>query len=193
MRITEAKFNFFGGVQKVRVLPESRVTSLIGQCGSGKTTLLKALYHYFNGERELEKDETVEIDSKFTRLAFVWAEAGEEILKGTPLKVPIIGKENEYFDTVDILKDLISVFNLDPSRLRKSKSGGHIRLYTMLEAAAKISPDGILLIDEPERHLDLENQRLICKALSKALPEGHVIVATHSPCVVSDQDELVEL
>jgi len=194
MRITEACFSFFGGLQKVRILPKSRRTIIIGHNGSGKTTLLKTLYTYFKGDHILQEEEAVKTDLEFSRLAFVWAAVGEQIGDDT-IKAPILGNHNDHFDTHDILKKVISEFDLDPNKLKKSKAGGHLRLYAMLEAAAKISPDGILLVDELGRHLQIETQYLLVKALTSILPEGHLIGTTHSPCVLSnrDDDEIITL
>jgi len=54
------------------------------------------------------------------------------------------------------------------------------------------TPDqGIVLIDEPEMHLHLELQERILPALVEMFPRIQLIVATHSPAVVSSIDDAI--
>ncbi len=61
-------------------------------------------------------------------------------------------------------------------------SAGQLELFTFAGGLA-MEPDnqGILLIDEPELHLDPQWHRLVLRALMRLKPGWQVIVGTHSP------------
>lgn len=68
-----------------------------------------------------------------------------------------------------------------------SLSSGEIELLTMLGRFIKDDfSDGIVLVDEPELHLHPSWHRIIVSALKEFLPNAQIIVATHSPLVLSD-------
>lgn len=52
---------------------------------------------------------------------------------------------------------------------------------------------GVVLIDEIERHLDVEVQRKILTALEKTFTGVQFIVSTHSPIIIAGRDEQVTL
>jgi len=53
------------------------------------------------------------------------------------------------------------------------------------DPALKGKHPGFLLIDEPDTHLHPKWQRTLLPALRQALPEIQIIVATHSPFIIS--------
>ncbi len=61
-------------------------------------------------------------------------------------------------------------------------SSGQLELLTFIGGlVTDKTPQGIMLIDEPELHLDPQWHRQVLKALKFLKPEWQIIVATHSP------------
>ncbi len=61
-------------------------------------------------------------------------------------------------------------------------SSGQIELLTFAgDLITSNWPQGIILIDEPELHLDPQWHRQVLKTLKFLKPECQIIVATHSP------------
>ncbi len=61
-------------------------------------------------------------------------------------------------------------------------SSGQLELFTFAgDLIISKWPQGIILIDEPELHLDPQWHRQVLKALQLLKPECQIIVATHSP------------
>jgi energy-coupling factor transporter ATP-binding protein EcfA2 len=77
------------------------------------------------------------------------------------------------------------MFLLRPNLPRLSvdlMSSGQIELLTFAGGLIQEkSPQGIIVIDEPELHLDPQWHRLVLKAIQFLKPEWQIIVATHSP------------
>jgi energy-coupling factor transporter ATP-binding protein EcfA2 len=60
-------------------------------------------------------------------------------------------------------------------------SSGQLELFLFLSALAlNENPEGIILIDEPELHLDPQWHRLILRSLMRLRPRAQLIVSTHS-------------
>lgn len=62
------------------------------------------------------------------------------------------------------------------------------RLQWANETAATTTP-GLVVVDEIDSHLHPEWQRRILPAISRLLPETHIIATTHSPFVVGSADD----
>ncbi len=67
-------------------------------------------------------------------------------------------------------------------------SGQRRAIILFAEAFMHCAPDGILLFDEPEAHFHPSWQRRLRGALTQLLPEGQIILATHSPFIVDGLD-----
>jgi energy-coupling factor transporter ATP-binding protein EcfA2 len=71
----------------------------------------------------------------------------------------------------------------EPGRLPVDMlSSGQLEIF-MFAGALVMEPDpaGIVLIDEPELHLDLQWHRVLLRAISLLKPDSQIIAATHSP------------
>ena len=66
-------------------------------------------------------------------------------------------------------------------------SSGERRLILLfMEIAMQCGEDGLVLFDEPEAHFHPRWQQMLPEALTRLVPRGQVIVATHSPHMVED-------
>ena len=82
-------------------------------------------------------------------------------------------------------------FNI-PLHLASSSARGLSDLYFFLRHVAR--RDHLLIIDEPESHLDTANQRFLARLLARAVRAGlKVLVTTHSDYLVMEINNLVML
>ena len=82
-------------------------------------------------------------------------------------------------------------FNL-PLHLASSSARGLSDLYFFLRHVAK--KGHLLIIDEPESHLDTANQRLLARLLARSVRAGlKVLVTTHSDYLIMEFNNLVML
>lgn len=66
-------------------------------------------------------------------------------------------------------------------------SSGERRLILLfMEIAMQCGDDGLVLFDEPEAHFHPRWQQMLPEALTRLVPRGQVVVATHSPHLVED-------
>jgi predicted ATPase len=83
-------------------------------------------------------------------------------------------------------EDHLPCFQVGDSRVSFNElSSGERRIVLLfMEIAMHCGEDGLLLFDEPEAHFHPSWQRLLPDALTRLIPRGQVIVATHSPFIV---------
>ena len=79
-----------------------------------------------------------------------------------------------------------------PLHLASSSARGLSDLYFFLQHVAR--RDHLLIIDEPESHLDTNNQILLARVLSRCVQAGlKVLITTHSDYLVKELNNLVML
>lgn len=110
-----------------------------------------------------------------------------DLTVGEHLKLMVRTCGLDYDNVVDAwgLEELISV---RPGTL---SSGQRQRLFLGTQLT---TPSDVFVLDEPERHLDRDWVEFLCDVLlSMAGDDRVVIVASHSPTVLSICDEVIEL
>ena len=79
-----------------------------------------------------------------------------------------------------------------PLHLASSSARGLVDLYFYLQHVAM--PDDLLLIDEPESHLDTGNQVLLARTLARIVGAGvRVLITTHSDYLIKEINNLIML
>ena len=79
-----------------------------------------------------------------------------------------------------------------PLHLASSSARGLVDLYFYLRHVAM--PDDLLLIDEPESHLDTGNQVLLARTLARMVGAGvRVLITTHSDYLIKEINNLIML
>ena len=71
-------------------------------------------------------------------------------------------------------------------------SSGEKQLLVMLSSLAfneDIEGEGVFIIDEPELSLHLSWQELFVKSIIQVNPKLQLILATHSPTIISEHEE----
>lgn len=86
--------------------------------------------------------------------------------------------------------DLLGVAAL-ADRLPTSLSAGERQRVRLADASARAWR--VLLLDEPERHLDAAGRELLHGLLQRARRRGPVVVATHDASVLAAADRVLEL
>lgn len=69
-------------------------------------------------------------------------------------------------------------------RFNELSGGQRKMIFQFAEIMMHCGDGGLLLIDEPEAHLHPTWQRLLPDALQRLIPNGQILVATHSPYII---------
>ncbi len=172
-------------------LPQAQILTILGQNGIGKTTLLKCLlgilpwkkgFTMINGERMNYKKHMGRIGYVPQAYKFVFPYSVEEtVMMGLAGKIGLFSiptsKDKEQVHS--ILAE-VGIFHLK-KRLCSQLSGGQLQLVFMARGLVK-KPE-LMILDEPESHLDYKNQILILKMLEKLARQRGIscIINTHYP------------
>jgi len=172
-------------------LEQGRIMSILGQNGIGKTTLLKCLIGLlkwrkgqtlvdgkpFNSIKECESIGYVP-QAHPTVFAFTVSELAA---MGRARYVPLFGKPSRR-DRQKVMEALETVGIIDlKDRLCSQLSGGQLQLVYI--ARALVNEPQLLIMDEPESHLDFRNQYIILNLIKKLREDRGIscIINTHYP------------
>lgn len=177
--------------------------ALIGRSGSGKTTLLNMigkLEPYYSGEimigdkplQQIKSEEYFRdyMDYLFQNLGLLDNESIEANLE-LGLVGQKIGKDEKKALFKQVLKE-VGLSYLDLDSLIYTLSGGESQRISIAKLILK--KPKILLADEPTASLDPKTSAEIIKLLlSMKSPERVIIIATHSPEIWAQVDEVIAL
>lgn len=166
-------------------------TVILGPNGSGKTTLIKLIArllkphsgNFYLNDKEYEK---IPLRNFYKKVAYV-PQKFDSIFPYTVFEILLMGR-SPYFNFLgfESPQDLEKVENiLDLLGLKKYKnkkvnelSGGELQKVTI--GRALVQDTDIILLDEPNTHLDLKHQIKIFNILKEVIKQGKTIVAvTH--------------
>lgn len=173
-----------------REFAPGRMYGLKGANGSGKSTLLATL-----GGELATLEGTVRIDGEEVGTR---ASASAVLTVADPIFLPdlTVGEHIDLIarttgvDFAEII-ELWALEELLPHPATRLSAGQRQRVFLAIQL---YQPAQVLLIDEPERHLDAEWTQFLSSELRHLAKEGRcIIVASHSPTVTDACDELVEL
>ncbi|MGI2297584.1 ABC transporter ATP-binding protein [Paenibacillus sp. GXUN7292] len=172
-------------------LGKGQVLSILGQNGIGKTTLLKCLtgiLPWSSGQIRID-GKVASGKLQFKDIAYV-PQAKGNAFPFTVLDIVCMGRTKMlHFYSMPSDKDWdISMQCLErlglkglENRLCTELSGGQLQLVYIARALA--SKPKLLLLDEPEAHLDFKNQRHIMCLIAELAQSGEIscIINTHHP------------
>ncbi len=164
------------------------LTIILGPNGSGKTTLIKLLARLLNptrGNLFLENKLYIDIDIKdfYKKVSYVPQKfysiypytIYDVVMMGRSLYFGFLGFESK--SDVEKVNEILKKFEID--HLRKKKitelSGGE--LQKVILARSLVQESEILLLDEPNTHLDLKHQIQIFDLLKNLIIEGKTVIA----------------
>jgi iron complex transport system ATP-binding protein len=172
-------------------LPSAQILTILGQNGIGKTTLLKCLLGILpwqkgqtliDGEQMNYKKHMNRIGYVPQAYKFVFPYSVEEtVMMGLAGKIGLFSipsrkdKQKVHHTLAEVGIDHLK------KRLCSQLSGGQLQLVFMARGLVK-NPE-LMILDEPESHLDYKNQILVLKMLKKLAKERGIscIINTHYP------------
>lgn len=173
------------------ILGSGEIMTILGQNGIGKTTLLKCIIGllkwlegqtYIDGKpfNSMEDEEGIGYVPQAYKSVFAFT-VSEMTAMGRARHIPIFGMPSKA-DEQKVLEALEIVGILDlKDRLCSQLSGGQLQLVYI--ARALVNDPQLLIMDEPESHLDFKNQYMVLKLIEKLKYEKGIsfIINTHYP------------
>ncbi|MCI0383884.1 ATP-binding cassette domain-containing protein [Streptomyces sp. CNQ085] len=173
---------------------------LTGSNGSGKTTLLRA----FLGSRRLTggavrvRGETVDLARPRHRRLVASLVEPVPVARDMTLREQVTLVAASWYGntttTVERAEEVIGRLGLSVlgERFPTQLSSGQLQLFSL--ALTLVRPADVVLLDEPERHLDTDRVDLVATLLAERAERGtSFLVATHEAAVVEACDGVVEL
>ncbi|MEU7516573.1 ATP-binding cassette domain-containing protein [Streptomyces sp. NPDC042898] len=173
---------------------------LTGGNGSGKTTLLRA----FLGSRRLTDGavlvhgEPVDMTRPRHRRLVASLVEPVPVARDMTLREQVTLVAASWYGntatTAERADEIIGRLGLTPldTRFPSQLSSGQLQLFHL--ALTLVRPADVVLLDEPERHLDTDRVALVGALLAERAREGTAfLVATHEPALVKAGDGVMEL
>ncbi|MFE5946326.1 ATP-binding cassette domain-containing protein [Streptomyces sp. NPDC056480] len=173
---------------------------LTGSNGSGKTTLLRA----FLGSRRLTdgavlvRGETVDMARPRHRRLMASLVEPIPVARDMTIREQVTlvaaswyGNTAETAGRADEIIGRLGLTDLG-TRFPSQLSSGQLQLFNL--ALTLVRPADVILLDEPERHLDTDRVDLVAALLSERAEQGtSFLVATHEAAMVEACDGVMEL
>lgn len=158
---------------------------LKGRNGSGKTTLMNVIR---SKETTLHEHDSNSVNTQhiFLNARIAYLEQNLQILEPNLNAVENLTKFNEDFTTTEwrnLLGQLRIRGDLQTLPVKHLSGGEKIKVILLGISYAK-SPFQLLLLDEPENHLDIDSRQLLANAIRQF--NGAVILVSHDPSFVED-------
>ncbi|MEV7865607.1 ATP-binding cassette domain-containing protein [Streptomyces sp. NPDC088124] len=173
---------------------------LTGSNGSGKTTLLRA----FLGSRRLTdgavrvQGETVDLARPRHRRIVASLVEPVPVARDMTLREQVTLVAASWYGntaaTAERAEEVMGRLGLSDlgERFPSQLSSGQLQLFSL--ALTLVRPADVVLLDEPERHLDTDRVDLVAELLVERAEEGTAfLVATHESAVVDACDGVMEL
>ncbi|WP_030214168.1 ABC transporter ATP-binding protein [Streptomyces bikiniensis] len=173
---------------------------LTGSNGSGKTTLLRA----FLGSRRLTdgavlvRGETVDMGRPRHRRSVASLVDPVPVARDMTLHEQVALVAASWYGntatTAERAEEVVGRLGLTAlaGRFPSQLSSGQLQLFNL--ALTLVRPADVVLLDEPERHLDTDRVDLVATLLAERAEQGTAfLVATHEPVMVDACDGVVEL
>jgi len=186
------------------VIPQGKVTAIVGASGSGKTTLVKLLLQYYNpveGVIKIGDKNLIDFNTTWWRNqcgavmqdGFIFSES---IARNIAVSDYDIDKENLLNAAVianinDFIEELPLKYNTVIGNEGQNLSHGQKQRVLIARAVYK-NPD-YLFFDEATNALDANNERAIVENLAHFYKGKTVVIVAHRLSTVSNADQIVVL
>ncbi|MFJ8251832.1 ATP-binding cassette domain-containing protein [Streptomyces sp. NPDC094466] len=181
------------------VMP-GEIWCVTGGNGSGKTTLLRA----FLGSRSLTggscsvRGERADMADPLHRRLVASLVDAIPFARDMTLREQVTLVAASWYGnsgtTAEAAEEIIERLGLSSlgERFPHQVSSGQLQLFGL--AMTLVRPADVVLLDEPERHLDSDRVDLVAALLTERAKEGTAfLIATHEPALVEARDGRVEL
>lgn len=186
------------------VIPENKITAIVGTSGSGKTTLMKLLLKFYeptNGEIRIGASRLNTISQHAWR-----AESGAVMQEGYIFNTTIANNIAIGEDTIDLkrLERAVTIANIGEF-IEQLPLGYNTKIGTegvgistgqkqrLLIARAVYKNPGFIFFDEATSALDANNERVIMENLDTFFMGRTVVVIAHRLSTVRNADQIVVL
>ena len=170
-------------------LNDGQILAVVGKNGAGKTTLLKCIcgiLKWTEGESILN-EKVIKNVSDISEISYV-PQLRKSVFSYTVFEMVLMGREKlkRYFEkindhdiekTCETLKSM-KIYDIKNVKINKL-SGGQLQMVYM--ARALVSEPKLLILDEPESHLDIKNGMYIIEVIKKLAKDKNIscIMNTH--------------
>ena len=188
------------------VVPEGKVTAIVGTSGSGKTTLIKLLLKFYkieSGSIEIGGTNINKLNSKLWRKlcgivmqdGFLFADTIARNITESDSNTSIDKKRLEHAVKVSVLEDYIeglpAGYNTKIGSTGINISGGQRQRIFIARAVYK-NPK-YLFLDEATSALDANNERLILENLNEFCKGKTAVIVAHRLSTVKNADQILVL
>lgn len=186
------------------IIPQGKVTAIVGASGSGKTTLIKLLLQYYNpvkGKIEIGNQDLQKFNSTLWRNncgavmqdGFIFSESiAKNIAQGDDeIDKEKLKKASQIANIHDFIMELPLKYNTVIGTEGQNVSQGQKQRVLIARAVYK-NPD-FLFFDEATNALDANNEKAIVENLQEFYKGKTVIVVAHRLSTVKNADQIVVL
>ncbi len=186
------------------LIPENKITAIVGSSGSGKTTLLKLLLGFYppvKGDIKIDKIQIANITGKVWRSSIGAVMQDGYIFSDTIAQNIAISDEhidkNKLLNAVEVanireyIESLPLGFNTKIGQEGIGLSQGQKQRILIARAVYK-NPD-IIFFDEATNALDANNEKIIMQNLNEFFKGKTVVVVAHRLSTVKNADQIVVL
>jgi len=175
-------------------IPSNKVTCILGPNASGKTTLLKAIAQLisYDGVVEVNGRDARGIISELRRMLSYSSTLEElDLLGVTVLDVLVYSRypaSRGFFTSEEDLRrvsevcERLGLSDLVSRRLGELSAG---ELQKVVLAAALVKDPKVLLLDEPDSHLDVYSKTWLSSFLREISSRVTIVLSTHDPLFAS--------
>lgn len=184
------------------IIPEGKVTAIVGDSGSGKSTLLKILLRLYNptfGEFIIGDMNINNIGLKQWRDKCGSVMQDGKLFSDTIMNNIVLDDENidyerlkKAVDTANVTTEIEQLplsYNTIMGEMGRGLSGGQKQRILIARALYK-NPD-YLFFDEATNSLDTINEQKIVKALDEVFKEKTVVVIAHRLSTIRKADQII--
>lgn len=186
------------------VIPEGKVTALVGASGSGKSTLAKLIARFWDvdeGQINLGGVELKDLTLEYlmSQIAFVFQDI--VLFNETIYENIAMGKPNATEAEViaaakaacchDFIMAMPNGYQTDIGERGGKLSGGQKQRISIARAMVKNSP--IVVLDEATAFIDPENEAIIQSAISALVQNKTLLIIAHRLSTIAQADSIVVL
>lgn len=184
------------------IIPENKITAIVGISGSGKTTFLKILmkfYDYYNGEIKIGNTNLSNIDSFFWRSQFATVLQDSFIFNDTIENNIALGESTpntlkiqnacKIVGIIDLIKSLPKGFQTQIGSDGIGLSNGQIQRILIARAVYKDTK--YLFLDEATNALDANTEKGIVNNLKLFFSGKTVVIIAHRLSTVKNADNII--
>lgn len=185
------------------VIPDGKITTIIGKSGVGKTSLLYAIglissaknyTYFFDGQEIAIKNDAIASQFRKSKIGYIFQDNSLveklTVIDNIKLAASIAGitlsdqRANEYLTYVGI--------ETEQKKYPKQLSGGEKQRVAIACVLAK--QPNLIIADEPTSALDVENADAVLDLFRKIADDGKkVVIATHNKNIFSQSDVIYEV